>query len=88
MLRYVFNAEYDQCGSCRSSSIVAITLIRTLLPGQMLDVRHLKTRRDLLRSDAALPGKVEQIRELFRACRTIVLMVSSPPALRSVFRPV
>ena len=38
-----------------------IDLIRTLLPGQMLDVRHLKTRRDLLRSDAALPGKVEQI---------------------------
>ena len=42
------------------------------LAAKMLDVRHLKTGRDLLRRDAALPGEVEQIRELLRACRSSV----------------
>ena len=42
-------------------------------------------RGDLLRSHSALPGEIEQIRELFRTRRNVVLTTRCPVALRRGF---
>ena len=55
------------------------------MTGEILHIGHLEPSRDLLRSHAALTGKIKQIRELFRTGCIVVLTRSSPTALRDVF---
>ena len=58
-----------------------VDLTGTLLSGKLLDIRNIELRGDLLRRDAAHPGKVEQIADLFRTGRNRLVRLLRLPCL-------